>query len=80
MMALDVAGIAVSTGSACSSGAVDPSPILLGMGLTPREARECVRFSLGRTTSEADVERAVAVTRDLVRRTRQLSAQAPVRD
>lgn len=46
LMALDLQGFAVSTGSACSSGSIEPSPILLGMGLSAREARETVRFSL----------------------------------
>ena len=46
LMALDLQGFAVSTGSACSSGSIEPSPILLGMGFTAREARQTVRFSL----------------------------------
>jgi cysteine desulfurase len=47
VIALDLRGYAVSSGSACSSGAVEPSHVLLGMGLTPEEARSSVRFSLG---------------------------------
>lgn len=46
MMALDLEGVAVSTGSACSSGSVEPSPVLLAMGYTPAQAQEAVRFSL----------------------------------
>jgi cysteine desulfurase len=46
-IALDLAGIAVSTGAACTSGSVQPSPVLLGLGLAPDQAREAVRFSLG---------------------------------
>ena len=46
VMALDVRGIAISAGSACASGSVEPSPILLGMGLSRREARESIRVSL----------------------------------
>jgi cysteine desulfurase len=53
MMALDVAGFAVSTGSACSSGAIDPSPLLLGMGLTASEAQEALRLSWGGPLSAA---------------------------
>ncbi|MEM6732400.1 MAG: aminotransferase class V-fold PLP-dependent enzyme, partial [Myxococcota bacterium] len=45
MMALDIEGVAVSTGSACASGSIDPSPILLGMGLTREEASETIRLS-----------------------------------
>ena len=47
VIALDLRGYAVSSGSACSSGAVEPSHVLLAMGLTPEEARSSVRFSLG---------------------------------
>ena len=47
VIALDLKGFAVSTGSACSSGSVEPSPALLAMGLTPQDARASVRFSLG---------------------------------
>jgi cysteine desulfurase len=61
LMALDLEGIAVSSGSACSSGAVDPSHVLTAMGLPPEMAGPSVRFSLGWTTSENDVERALAV-------------------
>ncbi len=70
MMALDLDGIAISTGSACSSGSVDPSPILLGMGLTPKEALETVRFSLSPSIGEADVERIVERTENVVARIR----------
>ncbi len=57
-MALDLAGVAVSAGSACSSGKVTPSHVLTGMGLPEAAAREAVRFSLGWETTEADVDRA----------------------
>jgi cysteine desulfurase len=55
-IALDLRGFAVSSGSACSSGAVEPSHVLLAMGLTPDQARSSVRFSLGpsNTREEAD--------------------------
>lgn len=53
---LDLAGIAASTGAACTSGQVAPSPVLLGMGLSPQRAREAVRFSLGVTTTSEDVD------------------------
>jgi len=72
MMGLDLEGVAVSTGSACSSGSVEPSPILLGMGLTPAEARTTLRFSLGTSTTADDVARAAAATRALVTRARAL--------
>jgi len=55
-IALDLKGFAVSSGSACSSGAVEPSHVLLAMGLKPEEARSSVRFSLGpgNTVEEVD--------------------------
>ena len=68
VIGLDLAGIAVSTGSACSSGRVEPSPILLAMGLTPDEARATVRFSFSRMTTEEEVDRVIAVLGEVVPR------------
>ena len=56
LIALDMRGICVSTGSACSSGSIEPSPVLLEMALTAKEARGCIRFSFGRGNTLADVE------------------------
>ena len=56
---LDLEDVAVSVGSACSSGTVAPSPALLALGLTPREARSVVRFSLSRMTAEAEISAAL---------------------
>jgi cysteine desulfurase len=56
VIALDLAGFAVSTGAACTSGSVQPSPVLLGLGLSADRAREAVRFSLGRTTTAAEID------------------------
>lgn len=55
-MALDMSGVCVSTGSACSSGASKPSPVLLAMGLSEEDAAACVRFTFGRenTKEQAD--------------------------
>jgi cysteine desulfurase len=70
VIALDLAGVAVSTGSACSSGRVEPSPVLLAMGLTPDDARATVRFSLSRFSTEQEVDRVNALLRELVPRCR----------
>lgn len=69
LMALDLAGVAVSTGSACSSGKVGPSHVLLAMGLCEAEARCAIRISLGWASTEADVERFLAVWLPLAERT-----------
>jgi cysteine desulfurase len=59
LIALDLAGIAVSSGSACSSGAVEPSPVLLAMGVPETAAREEIRVSLGWMTEQADIDHLV---------------------
>jgi cysteine desulfurase len=68
VIALDLAGVAVSTGSACSSGRVEPSPVLLAMGLTPADARATVRFSLSRFSTAEELDRVAQLLRDLVPR------------
>ena len=70
VVALDLAGISVSTGAACTSGSVQPSAVLLGLGLSPAEAREGVRFSLGRTTTAAEIEAVLAALPAIVTRAR----------
>jgi len=55
--ALDLDGISVSAGSACSSGSISPSHVLLAMGLSKQEAKESLRFSWGKTTTRADIDR-----------------------
>jgi cysteine desulfurase len=68
VQAMDIEGVAVSAGSACASGAVKPSPVLLAMGLDEPCARGVLRVSLGRSTTEADVEYfAEALSRVLAR-------------
>lgn len=68
VIALDLSGVAASAGSACSSGRVEPSPVLLAMGLTPEEARATVRFSLSRFTTAAELERTAELLGELVPR------------
>lgn len=60
MMALDLEGIAVSTGAACSSGLAEPSPVLRALGLPPEQARQAVRLSLSVATTDAEVDAVLA--------------------
>jgi cysteine desulfurase len=69
-MALDLEGIAVATGSACSQGKVDPSHVLMAMGLSREEAASSVRFSLGRFTAKEDIYITAQAVRAAVERIR----------
>jgi cysteine desulfurase len=73
VIALDLKGLAVSTGAACSSGAIEPSHVLLAMGRTPEQARASVRFSLGKQNTAEDVEFALSIVPETVARLRVLS-------
>lgn len=64
LVLLDRAGVAASAGSACASGAVEPSHVLTAIGMRPEEARSSLRFSLGWTTTEEDVDVAAAALLD----------------
>jgi cysteine desulfurase len=66
LIALDLAGIAVSAGSACASGSVKPSHVLAALGVEPVWSRGAIRFSLGSTTSSAEIERTLEVLPALV--------------
>ncbi len=78
LIALDLQGIACSTGAACSSGSTEPSHVLLAAGLTHDDARSSLRFSLGRATTREEIERAIEVVPEVVERIRSLSPKAPV--
>ncbi|MCU1305539.1 MAG: aminotransferase, class [Acidobacteriaceae bacterium] len=73
IIALDLKGLAVSTGAACSSGAIEPSHVLTAMGLPPDQARSSIRFSLGKHNPEADIDFALSILPDTVARLRELS-------
>ena len=73
VIALDLKGLAVSTGAACSSGAIEPSHVLTAMGLPPEIARASLRFSLGKQNTENDVEFALDLVPQTVARLRELS-------
>jgi cysteine desulfurase len=70
VIALDLAGVAVSTGAACSSGSIQPSPVLLGLGMAAEQALEAVRFSLGRTTTADEIDEVLARLPAIVERAR----------
>ncbi len=72
LIALDLQGISASFGAACQSGATEPSHVLLAMGLTPAEARACLRLSLSRLTTEEEIDRALAIIPTAVSRLRSL--------
>src|ERR1041384_5342028 len=70
---LDLEGVAVSTGSACSSGTLEPSPVIRALGVDDELARGSIRFSFGKDNSEADIDYALEVLAHAVERLRLLS-------
>ena len=78
LIALDLAGFAVSTGSACSSGTLEPSHVLKAMGFPPHRTQNSIRFSLGAANTEADIDRLIAAMPGVVDKLRSLT-RAPVR-
>jgi len=73
VIALDLKGLACSTGAACSSGAVEPSHVLTAIGLPASEARASIRFSLGRHTTESEISSALEIVPAAVAQLRKLS-------
>jgi cysteine desulfurase len=73
IMGLDLAGVAVSSGSACTSASLEPSHVLLAMGVRPATAQGSIRFSLGRENTEEDVDRVLDVLPPIVERLRAMS-------
>ncbi|PYX41122.1 MAG: cysteine desulfurase NifS [Acidobacteria bacterium] len=76
VIALDLKGLASSTGAACSSGAIEPSHVLTAMGMSAERARASVRFSLGQQNTTDEVEFAVGLVGETVARLRELSPRA----
>jgi cysteine desulfurase len=77
LIALDLQGVACSTGAACSSGSTEPSHVLLAAGLSHDQARSSLRFSLGRPTSAAEIDYAISVIPAVVERILALSPREP---
>jgi cysteine desulfurase len=73
IIALDLKGLAVSTGAACSSGATEPSHVLTAMNLPPDRARASIRFSLGKQNTQEEVDFAISIVPGTVARLRDLS-------
>ena len=73
IISLDLKGLACSTGAACSSGAIEPSHVLTAIGLSASDARASIRFSLGRHTSEAEIDAALEIVPSAVAQLRELS-------
>lgn len=73
LLALDMEGIACSTGSACSSGSLSPSHVLLALGLKPEEAHGSLRITLGRYTTKKDIDLTIARLKKVVGRLRKIS-------
>ncbi len=70
LQALDVEGVAVSSGAACHSGSIEPSAVLVAMGRTPEQARGSLRLSVGHGNDDSQIDRVLAILPDLVRRAR----------
>ncbi len=68
VMNLDLMGVAVSTGAACTSGSVEPSPVLLALGQAADQARCAVRFSVGPETTEAEIDRVLGLMPEILNR------------
>lgn len=77
VISLDLRGFAVSSGAACSSGAVEPSHVLTAIGLSTEDARSCIRFSLGASNTAEQVDALVDAVADSVARLRGLSTMVP---
>jgi cysteine desulfurase len=73
VIALDLKGLAISTGAACSSGAIEPSHVLTAMGLSPERARASIRFSLGKQNTSDDIDFALELIPATVARLREIS-------
>ncbi|KPL14423.1 MAG: cysteine desulfurase [Bacteroides sp. SM23_62] len=74
LLSLDLKGVAASSGSACTSGSIDPSHVLSGMGIKPELTQSSIRFTLGKDNTEEDIDYTVSILPDIVQRLRSMSA------
>ena len=72
LMLLSQQGIYASAGSACSSGSLEPSPVLIAMGIDPKYAHGAIRFSLSKFTTDEEVDAALQILPDVIGRLRQV--------
>jgi cysteine desulfurase len=72
LLLLSEQGVCASAGSACSSGSLEPSPVILAMGIDQRIAHGAIRFSLSRYTTDAEIDRALAVLPAIIARLRKV--------
>jgi cysteine desulfurase len=77
LLDLDLLGICCSSGSACTTGSLDPSHVLVAMGLTPARARSCVRFSFSHFNTDADIDYALEVIPPIIEKRRAMSPLSP---
>lgn len=73
LLSLDLKGVAASSGSACTSGSIDPSHVLSGMGVKPELAQSSIRFTLGKDNTQEDVDYALEILPEIVERLRRMS-------
>ena len=73
LFSMDMEGIAVSTGSACTTGEVEPSHVLIAMGISPNVAQSSIRFSMGWGTTEEDIDHVINVLPSIIGRLRKIS-------
>jgi len=73
LMALDQKGVCVSTGSACASGSLQPSHVLMALGLSHQQAHGSIRFSLGKYTTKEEIDYVLKVLPDIIKRLRAIS-------
>ncbi len=78
LLSLDMLGIAASTGSACTSGSIDPSHVLMAMGLPPEWSHGSLRLTLGKNTTEAEVDAVASALPNIVQKVRGLGLSADV--